>query len=157
MISFVSSSASRTCSEDCAIAIIEVDACKRSRYRSLCFRNGVTTSQSQSKEIHAPNHQPQFLLLSISIASVTRNESLSEAINLCDGTHLSRRCMLLTSETECFVKSSSASLSIVAFSLGSGSLSALSEVERGGNRGCPLARETKLGDPKTDRGWRDGP
>jgi hypothetical protein len=65
--------------------------------------------------------------------------------------------IVLTSETECFTKSSSASRSIASSSWSWGSPSACRETVRvGGNRNCPLAKDTKSGDPRIDKDGRDG-
>lgn len=63
--------ASSTRFEDSAMAMMDVEACNRSRYRSLYFQVTAPAllynAEATIEDENAPNHQPKFLLLGIRI------------------------------------------------------------------------------------------
>jgi hypothetical protein len=54
----MSSRASRVSREDCAMDMMEEDACKRSRYRSLRFHIRVSRKLRSAVNGYAPDHEP---------------------------------------------------------------------------------------------------
>jgi len=69
IVSFISRRSSITRVDDCEMDMMDVDACSRSRYRSLRFRHTFSTYHRRRKGRDAPNHQSKLLLLCVSFSA----------------------------------------------------------------------------------------